>query len=135
MRSEDALHFLDVGILAGEEVILHARIAHAIDQNAARRQAVATGAAGFLRVGFQRTGQIVVHDEPDVRFVDAQAERVGRDDGTNLFVHEDVVHVRAFFFVQFRMVDGGSDAERLVEVFLHFERVFDGRGVDDAGAD
>ena len=37
-RSEDALHLFDVGIFAGQEVVLHARVAHAIDQDAARRQ-------------------------------------------------------------------------------------------------
>ena len=133
-RSEDALHFFDVGILAGEEVVLHARIAHAVDEDAARRQAVAAGAARLLRVGLERARQIVVHDEADVRFVDAQPERVGRDDRADRLVHEQVVHGRAILFVQFRVVDRRGNAELARQVLLHFERVLDRGGVDDAGA-
>ena len=108
-RAEDALHFFDIRILAGEEVVLHARVAHAIDQDAARELAVAAGAPGFLRVGFERARQIVVHDEADVRFVDAQAEGVGRDDRANRLVHEALVHERAIFFVQLRVIDRGRN--------------------------
>ena len=36
--------------------------------------------------------------------------------------------------MQFRMIDGSRNAERLVQILLYFERVLDRRGVDDAGA-
>ena len=133
-RAEDALHFFDVGIFAGEEIVLHARVAHAIDEDALRRLAVAAGAARFLRVGFDRTRQIVVHDEADVRLVDAEAERVGRDDGFNRLLHEEFVHGDAVVLLQFRVIDGGRNVEMFLQILLHFERVLDRRRVDDAGA-
>ena len=40
--------------------------------------AVASGAAGFLVIGFEAAGHLVVDDEADVGLVDAHAERVGR---------------------------------------------------------
>ena len=95
---------------------------------------VAAGASGLLRVGLDRARQIVVHDEADVRLVDAQAERVGRDDGADRLVHEQVVDRRAVFFVQLRVVDGRGDAELPRQIRLHLERVLDRGGIDDAGA-
>jgi hypothetical protein len=56
-------------------------------------QPVAAGAAGLLVVRLERARHRVVHDEPDVRLVDAHAERVGRYDGPHLLVHERVLHL------------------------------------------
>ena len=73
------------------------------------RQAVAAGAAGLLRVGFERARQIVVHDEADVRLVDAQTERVGRDDGANRLVHEEFVHRACGLLLQLGVIDRGRN--------------------------
>ncbi len=44
--------------------------------------------ARFLVVRFDAAGHVVVHDETEVRFVDAHAERVGRDDDRRFSRHE-----------------------------------------------
>src|SRR5580700_8506811 len=133
-RSEDALNLFDVGIFSGQKIVLDARVAHPVDQDAARRQPVAPGAAGLLGVGFQRARQIVMDDETNVRLVDAEAEGVGRDDGANRFVHEKIVDGGAVFFVKLRMIDGGWNAKLDAEIALYLQCVLDRRRVNDAGA-
>ena len=109
-RAEDLLHFFDVRILAGQEVVLDARVALAVEQQAERFLAVAAGPAGFLRVRFDAARQIVVDDEADVRLVDAEAERIGGDDDPDFFAHEAIVDAIAVGFLQLAVVDVGFDA-------------------------
>jgi len=40
---------------------------------------VPSGPSGFLIIGFQRIARVVVHDDSDVRLVDAHTERIGSD--------------------------------------------------------
>src|SRR5579872_1629320 len=131
-RAEDALDFLDVRILAGEEIILHARVALAVEKQAERFLAVAPGAAGLLGVSLDAARQIVVDDESYIRFVDAQSEGIRRDDDADVFTHEVIVHAIAVGLLQFRMIDIGLDAELLAQIFRDRVRVLDRGGVDDA---
>ena len=59
-----------------------------IDQHALGRQAVAAGASRFLLVVLGRSRRAGVHDEADVRSIDAHAERHRRDDDVGALVEE-----------------------------------------------
>ena len=78
-------------IAAVEEEELDVAVLGQVEEHAARRLAVAAGAAGFLVVGLERARQVVVEDEADVRLVDPQAEGVGGDDRLELAGHEAVL--------------------------------------------
>ncbi len=76
------------------------------EQQAARRPAVAPGAAGLLVVALDRLRHRLVADRAHVGLVDAHAERVRRHDDTRLSAHERALHRRAPFPLQPRVVDG-----------------------------
>ena len=57
--------------------------------------------------------------EPDVRFVDSQAEGVGRHDRADLFLHEEIMDGRAILFMQLRMVHGCRYAQLTRQVALN----------------
>ena len=63
-----------------------------IKQNGARLFAVAARSTDFLRVGIDAERQTCVHNEPDVRPVDAETECVRRNDDRTLFREEITVH-------------------------------------------
>src|SRR4029077_15715531 len=62
-----------------EEMFLDREIALVEEENAARRMAVAAGAASLLEIALERRGRLVMHDVADVGLVDAEAERARRD--------------------------------------------------------
>ena len=65
-----------VRLLVDESHLLYG-VAGVEEEQAFAGQAVAPGAAGFLIVALDGLRQVVVDDEPDVRFVDAHAEGDG----------------------------------------------------------
>ena len=69
-----------VHLLPLDEVDVQGAVAVLGEQQRARRQPVAPGAARLLVVGLERRRDARVHDGPDVRLVDAHAERVGGAD-------------------------------------------------------
>ena len=81
-RLERLEHLTDLTlrrVRAREEVLLDRDVVGREQQHAARGLAVAAAAAGFLGVRLERAGHVIVEDVADVRLVDAEAERVGRD--------------------------------------------------------
>ena len=68
-----------------DEMDLFGDVAGAEKQHAFARQSVAPGPARFLIIALEIFRQIVMHNETNVRFVDAHAERDRRRD------HSDVV--------------------------------------------
>ena len=87
-----------VDLLAGEaRARRHAELAldvvRRIEKNAARRVAVAPGAAGFLQVILQRARDVGVDHQPHVRLVDPHAEGVGGRDRAQLAADEAPLHL------------------------------------------
>jgi hypothetical protein len=73
------------------ELTLH--VARGVQQHTARRRSVAPGATRFLQIVLERTRDVGVHHQAHVRFVDAHAERVRRDDRAQGAVTERPLHV------------------------------------------
>ena len=63
---------------------MHPAVGEAVEQDGAGGQAIASGAADLLVVGFEGGGQGDVDDGADVGLVDAHAEGDGRDDDCEL---------------------------------------------------
>ncbi len=76
-----AQHELALGVLAAEE------------QHAAGGLAIPPGPAGLLHVVLQRTRNVGVDHQPDVRLVDPHAEGVGRGDDPEPAVAETLLHL------------------------------------------
>ena len=93
--------------------------------------AIATGAAGFLVVGFDRAGHVEVGDIADVRLVDAHAEGDGGDEGEIVFGEEGVLVLRADAGVHAGVIGQRADAF-LVEPFGGLFDLAAGETVDDA---
>ena len=71
-----------------------------------------------------------MHDDAHVSFVDAHAERIGRDDDANLLLHECVLHVLAPLIVEASVIGFGRDA-RSIEVLRDTVYRLARRGIDD----
>ena len=95
-----ALHVGALGERRIDEPLVRKSILVRVQEDAARRPAVATRAAGFLIVRLQRPRHGVVQDEPHIRLVDAHAEGIGRDDGVHGAAHEAILHVTPMFVVE-----------------------------------
>ena len=67
-----------------EEELLRFAVGEAVEQDGARRLAVASGAADLLVVGLDGAGKRDVDDGADVGLVDAHAEGDGGDDDLEL---------------------------------------------------
>ena len=70
---------------------MHLAVGVAVEQDGARGQAIAAGAADLLVVGFDGGGQGGVDDGADVGLVDAHAEGDGGDDDFELAGLEGVL--------------------------------------------
>ena len=92
-RPKDAVNLLprEPRVRRHAELALH--VVGRVEQHAARRLAVASGAARLLEVVLQRAGNVGVDHEAHVRLVDAHAEGVGRGDRAQLSVDKSVLHV------------------------------------------
>ena len=71
-------------------------VAYAEKQHAIARQAIAACASCFLIIPFDVLRQIVVNDEPNVRFVNTHAERNRRGDDTRIIAQECFLVARPF---------------------------------------
>ena len=78
-----------------------------VKQNGARLFVVAACSTDFLCVGIDAERQTGVHDEPDVRPVDAETECVRRNDDRTLFREEIPVHT-LFSALREHLNNGGS---------------------------
>ena len=94
---------------------MDALIFQAIEEGGVRGLAVAAGSAGFLVVGFEGVGELVVVDEADVGLVDAEAEGLGGDHDFELVVHEGLLGGFAFSGGEAAVVEGCGDAVILKE--------------------
>ena len=79
-RSQDAMDFAPGEPRARRHPELALHVVLRVEQHAARRLAVASGAARLLEIVFQRSGDVGMDDQPHVRLVDPHAEGVGRRD-------------------------------------------------------
>ena len=83
-------------------------VARAVERERVGREAVASGAADLLIIGFDRRGHVGVKDEADVRLVDPHAKGDGRADdaivlalkgvliaGANVLIEPGVIGERA----------------------------------------
>ena len=71
-----------------DEILLLGSVAVGIEQHAITGQAVSPGAARFLIIALNGLGQVVVHHQPHVRFVDAHAEGDGGHHDLHLVADE-----------------------------------------------
>ena len=74
-----------------DEMELFGHVACAEQQHAFAWQPVPARAPGLLVVALQIFRQIIVHDKPDVRFINAHSERNGRGDHANVVPQERVL--------------------------------------------
>ena len=119
-------------VRAFDEVVLRALVGVVEEQEADRLSAVAASAAYLLVVGFNRAGQVEVHDETYVGLVNAHAEGVRGDDHLRAARHEVVLRAHALLVRHPRVV--ADDGEPRVPELLR--DLLDGlarRGIDDAG--
>src|SRR5690606_33037244 len=80
--------------LAVEE-LLYAPVAMVVKQGAPGVGAVAPGASGLLVVRLQAARHLGMHDEADVRLVDAHAEGVGGHHDARIAAHEALLTLGA----------------------------------------
>ena len=92
-RPEDTVNFPLAEARAGRQAELRLHVVPGIEEKAARRFPVASGAAGFLQVVLQGGRDVGVNDQPHVGLVDAHAEGVGGGDDFQLPVDEALLHV------------------------------------------
>ena len=92
-RPEDTVNFPLAEARAGGQAELRFHVVAHIEQQAARRFPVASGASGFLQVVLQRGRDVGMDDQPHVGLVDAHAEGVGGGDNFQFAVDEALLHV------------------------------------------
>ena len=115
-RLEQPLKISPVQPSAGGHAELGLDVEFVEQQHAARRLAVAAGTPGFLQVVFQRTGDVGMHDQPDVGLVHAHAEGVGGGDDLEFSGQELLLDVLLDVHGQ-AAVEGGAAQARLPEKF------------------
>src|SRR5262249_42169162 len=87
----DALNEIRARVAAVNKELLGAGIGIVEQQDTAGGSLVAPCAADFLIVLLYRAGDMVMHNEPDVRFVDPHSKGIGCDDGLGSPFHESVL--------------------------------------------
>jgi hypothetical protein len=112
----------------GDLVVLAAR-----QQDPVRSIDAAAGPADLLVVGDRAPRSLVVDDEPQVRLVEAHAERDRRDERLDLARDQGVLEGLALRRCELRVVGAGIDAAR-PQPGRDPLRVGDGQAVDDAAA-
>src|SRR6185369_17969772 len=78
-------------MLATKKELVRASILELIKQTARCRLTIATRTSRLLIVRFERTWHLIMDHETYIRFVDAHAKRVRRDDCFQFAVHEGVL--------------------------------------------
>lgn len=104
-----------------------------IKQNGARLFAVAARSTDFLRVGIDAERQTGVHDEPDIRPVDAETECVRRNDDGALPLEKVFVHALALLLGELAVV-GFRRVAAAAQPFGRALDITDGRAVNDSRA-
>ena len=87
-----------------------------VEQHASRRRAVTSGPACLLEIVLQRTGDVGVDHQPNVRLVDAHAEGVGRRDRAKLAADEAPLDVLLGLGRQARVIVLGRHVLQLKEL-------------------
>ena len=100
-------------------------------ENAVRRQIIATGTANLLVVSFYRTRHLVVGDKAYVRFVDAHAKSIGRDNHLGAARHEILLRLYTHTVAHTCMIGSRSHALKL-EICRDLFDCFAGGGIDDS---
>ena len=116
---------------AGEKELLRPRVRRGEQQRAARRLPVPPGATRLLIVGLDASRQLGMHDEPDVRLVDPHAEGVRGGDDVDAAGEKVVLHPRALFVRQPRVVAPGAEPLSREHVRPELHRLAGG-GVHDS---
>lgn len=109
------------------------KVRRGVKQNGARLFVVAACSTDFLCVGIDAERQTGVHDEPDIRAVDAETECVRRNDDRTLFREEITAHTLfsalwELAVVRFRRIFLPA------QVFRRALDIVDRRAVDDGRA-
>lgn len=106
-----------------DEELLDLGIAVAREYDPKRSLPITPSTADFLVVVFDRTGEIVVDDEPDVLLVDPHPESIGCDDDLVIVVHEGILCVFAIPALHRAGVHPDVDVI-LLEKIIHFAHNF-----------
>src|SRR3954453_837592 len=88
------MHGADIAsdrIAPDQEELLNPAVGSVVEQRACGGLAVASCAAALLVVRFERSRELVMQNEADVRFVDAHAESTGRDHYAHISAHESIL--------------------------------------------
>ncbi len=101
-------------------------------QHALREQTVAACTTGFLVIGLESSGHVVVDHIPQIRFVDPHAKGVRGDDCFELACHEFFLDQLALFGQQSCMVGTHREFQLLAELLDQGLAAFSGGDVDDA---
>ncbi len=96
------------GGIAGDEPVLEALVVRAKKQDARGGEAIAPGPPGFLVVGLDGGGQVVVDDGADIGLVHAHAKGVGGHHYFEAVSHKIGLHPMALVGVQPGVVGGGG---------------------------
>lgn len=124
-----------VGVGLLDEELVDAGVDVVEEEQAVGGLAVAAGAADFLVVGFEGSGQVDVYDGAHVGAVDAHAKGVGGDGDAGFSAHEAVLGVAAGFVVHAAVVgDDGAGAEDAAHGLGVAFDALAGAGVEDDGA-
>lgn len=109
------------------------KVRRGVKQNGARLFVVAACSTDFLRVGIDAERQTGVHNEPDVRPVDAETECVRRNDDRTLPLEKVFVHALALLLGELAVV-GFRRVAAAAQPFGRALDITDGRAVNDSRA-
>src|SRR5205085_5545173 len=84
-------------VTSAQKKLLHALVTRIVNEYAVGGVTIATRSAGFLVISFERSGYLIVQYEPDVSFVDAEAECICRNHDARAVAHEIVLDRRTLF--------------------------------------
>ena len=119
--------------LSGEELLHLLHVLQAIESDAVPLAPIPACPTGFLVIGLQRLGHVVVDDETDIRLVDPHAEGNGGHDHIHVLHEEFILYAGALCSVHAGVIGGGLDA-------IHLQRIGDlldflpAQAIDDAAA-
>ncbi len=109
LRSQTAINAIkDVSrwIVAFEEKFMRLAVRIGVEQYGPAWQAIASGAANLLVIGFEAPGQRSVYDGAYIRLVDAHSESDGRHDGLQAALLKFALHRIAVLRIETGMIGG-----------------------------
>ena len=101
-----------------------------VKNGTAGRLTIATRSSGLLVVGFKRAGKVVVDYKTDVRLVDPETERVGRDHRLDPIRHKCFLCLGALVAAAAAMVKRNRPA--LAKLFIQVFSLFDRCDIHDS---